>query len=92
MSRHLLTPRMKPLSSRRSTLLSVLDVGSSKVVCLIAKLLPAEPSEMLRGRTHRCKILGIGHQRANRVDDLGRVMRRDIGRHADGDAAGAVHQ
>lgn len=67
MSRHLLTPRMKPLSSRRSTLLSVLDVGSSKVVCLIAKLLPAEPSDMLRGRTHRCKILGIGHQRAQGI-------------------------
>ena len=67
MSRHLLTPRMKPLSSRRSTLLSVLDVGSSKVVCLIAKLLPAEPSDMLRGRTHRCKILGIGHQRSHGI-------------------------
>jgi hypothetical protein len=26
------------------------------------------------------------------VDDLGRIVRRDIGRHADGDAVGAVHQ
>ena len=67
MSRHLLTPRIKPLSSRRSTILSVLDVGTSKIVCLIAKLLPAEPSDLLRGRTHRCKILGIGHQRAQGI-------------------------
>ena len=67
MSRHLLTPRIKPLSSRRSTILSVLDVGTSKIVCLIAKLLPAEPSDLLKGRTHRCKILGIGHQRAQGI-------------------------
>jgi cell division protein FtsA len=67
MSRHLLTPRLRPLPNRRSTLLSVLDVGTSKVVCLIAKLLPAEASDTLRGRTHRCKILGIGHQRARGI-------------------------
>jgi len=58
------TPRMKPLSARKTTILSVLDVGTSKVACLIARLMPAEPSEMLRGRTHRCRILGIGHQRS----------------------------
>ena len=58
------TPRMKPLSARKTTILSVLDVGTSKVACLIARLMPAEPSDMLRGRTHRCRILGIGHQRS----------------------------
>ncbi|HUZ67510.1 MAG TPA: cell division protein FtsA [Beijerinckiaceae bacterium] len=57
-------PRMRPLSARRSAILSVLDVGTSKVVCLIARLMPAQPSEMLRGRTHRCRVLGIGHQRS----------------------------
>ncbi len=45
-------------------MLCVLDVGTSKIACLIAKLLPAEQSDMLRGRTHRCRILGIGHQRS----------------------------
>jgi hypothetical protein len=34
-----LTPRLKPLSSRKSATLSVLDIGTSKVVCLIAELL-----------------------------------------------------
>ena len=58
------TPRMKPLSARKTTILSVLDVGTSKVACLIARLMPADPSDMLRGRTHRCRILGIGHQRS----------------------------
>ncbi|HEY1735268.1 MAG TPA: cell division protein FtsA, partial [Methylovirgula sp.] len=51
-------------STRKSVLLSALDIGTSKVVCLIARLDPMDPSEALRGRTHRCRILGIGHQRA----------------------------
>ena len=59
-----LPPRMKPLSARKSAILSVLDIGTSKVVCLIARLLPMEQSDTLRGRTHRCRILGIGHQRS----------------------------
>ena len=60
-------PRMRPLSTRRSAILSVLDVGTSKIVCLIARLQPIEPSETLRGRTHRCRILGIGHQRSRGI-------------------------
>ena len=63
-SRNSFTPRMKPLPARKSAVLCVLDVGTSKVACLIAKLLPAEQSDLLRGRTHRCRILGIGHQRS----------------------------
>jgi cell division protein FtsA len=59
-----LTPRLKPLSSRKSATLSVLDIGTSKVVCLVAELLPTESSERLRGRTHLARILGIGHQRS----------------------------
>ncbi|MDP2355632.1 MAG: cell division protein FtsA [Beijerinckiaceae bacterium] len=58
------TPRMKPLSARRSAILCVLDVGTSKVACIIARLMPAEPSDLLRGRTHACRVLGIGHQRS----------------------------
>ena len=57
-------PRMRPLSVRKTAILSVLDIGTSKVACLIARLNPMDPSEMLRGRTHRCRILGIGHQRS----------------------------
>jgi cell division protein FtsA len=59
-----LTPRLKPLSPRRSALLSALDIGTSKIVCLVAKLEPAADSDVLKGRTHRARIIGIGHQRA----------------------------
>lgn len=59
-----LTPRLKPLGSRRSATLSVLDIGTSKIACLVAELLPAESLESLRGRTHLARIIGIGHQRS----------------------------
>ncbi len=61
------TPRMRPLSARKSAILSVLDVGTSKIACLIARLAPAESSGTLRGRTHHCRILGIGHQRSRGI-------------------------
>ncbi len=62
-----LPPRLPPVPAKKSTVLSVLDVGTSKIVCLVARLNPSEPSETLRGRTHRCRILGIGHQRSRGI-------------------------
>jgi cell division protein FtsA len=62
-----LTPRMRQIPPRKSAVLSVLDVGASKIVCLIARLTPAERPDSLRGRTHRCKVLGVGHQRSRGV-------------------------
>ncbi len=64
LSHHGLTPRLKPLSSRKSATLSVLDVGTNKVVCLVAELQPVDAIESLRGRTHLARIIGIGHQRS----------------------------
>ncbi len=67
MSFHPLTPRMRQIPPRKSAVLSILDVGGSKIVCLIARLTPMERSDSLRSRTHRCKVLGIGHQRSRGV-------------------------
>ncbi len=67
MSNRLMPRRMRPLSARRSAILCVLDIGTSKIACLIAKLNPAEASDTLPGRTHRCRILGIGHQRSRGI-------------------------
>ena len=64
---HPSAPHQADFATRKSSILCVLDVGSSKVVCLIARLIPAEPSDMLRGRTHRARILGIGHQRSRGI-------------------------
>jgi cell division protein FtsA len=61
------TPRMRQIPPRRSAVLAVIDLGGSKVVCMIARLTPMERAETLRGRTHRCKVLGLGHQRSRGV-------------------------
>ncbi|WP_435657850.1 cell division protein FtsA [Brucella pituitosa] len=54
-------------SGRKVRLLTVLDVGSSKVSCVIARLRPHESGALLPGRTHRMEVLGIGHQRSRGV-------------------------
>ena len=66
-SSHFGLPRLKPLSSKRSHVVSVLDIGSTKVVCMIGRLTPREESEILPGRTHDIEIIGIGHQRSRGI-------------------------
>src|SRR5690606_32238863 len=53
--------------AQRSGIMTVLDVGSSKVCCIIARLLPNENSRALAHRTHRIKVIGIGHQKSQGV-------------------------
>lgn len=65
-------------AGRRSGILTVLDVGSSKVCCIVAKLKPREDGKLLRGRSHRAQVIGIGHQKSQGVKsglviDLGRA-------------------
>ena len=62
--RHGITPKLRPLPPRKSALLCVLDIGTTKSACLVAKLEPMEPSRELAGRIHSCRVLGIGHQRS----------------------------
>ena len=66
-SSHFGLPRLKPLSSKRSHVVSVLDIGSTKVVCMIGRLTPREESQVLPGRTHNIEIIGIGHQRSRGI-------------------------
>lgn len=66
-SSHFGLPRLKPLSSKRSHVVSVLDIGSTKVVCMIGRLTPREETEVLPGRTHKVDVIGIGHQRSRGV-------------------------
>lgn len=66
-SSHFGLPRLKPLNSKRSHVVSVLDIGSTKVVCMIGKLTPRPESEILPGRTHSIEVIGIGHHRSRGV-------------------------
>jgi cell division protein FtsA len=64
---HGLAPKMKPLSPKRSALVAALDIGTSKIACLIARLKPRVQQEPLRRRPHAVEILGIGHTRARGI-------------------------
>ncbi len=61
---HGLAPKMKPISRRRSAIMCALDVGTSKVVCVVARLRP-RPQEILYRRSHAIEVLGIGHTQAH---------------------------
>src|SRR6201995_649098 len=53
-----LTPKTRPVSHKRTALVASLDIGTSKIACLIARLKPCAPSEALRGRSHAAELIG----------------------------------
>lgn len=55
------------VSPSRSSTVSVLDVGTSKVACIIARLKPAGEGELLAGRTHAIEVIGYGYQQSRGV-------------------------
>jgi cell division protein FtsA len=59
-----LTPKMKPLSPRRSAVVAAIDFGTSKIACMIARLKPQPPQETLRRRSHSIEVIGVGHTSA----------------------------
>jgi len=71
----------RPLSSRRSAIVTVLDVGSTKIACLIARLRPRDGGDVLTGRTHAIEVLGYGYQRARGLKS-GVVVDLDQAEHA----------
>jgi cell division protein FtsA len=62
-----LTPKMKPVSPKRSAVVAALDVGTSKIACLIARLRPRPPRDVLPRRTHEIEVFGIGHTGARGI-------------------------
>jgi len=58
---------MRPPSMKKPTVVSVLDIGTTKVCCLIAQLKPRDESRVLPGRTHKIEVLGFGHQRSRGI-------------------------
>jgi len=60
-----LTPKMKPVSPKRAAVVAGLDIGTSKVVCLIARLEPQAPQDVLRRRSHGVSLLAFAHTAAS---------------------------
>lgn len=74
-------PRMRPLPANRSVIVSVLDVGSSKICCLIARLIPTGETEAMPGRSHAIEVIGYGYQRSQGIKS-GVVVNLDQAEHA----------
>ena len=62
-----LTPKMKPVPPTRSAVVAALDIGTSKIACLIARLEPSPPQDVLRRRSHGVRVLGFGHTAARGI-------------------------
>jgi cell division protein FtsA len=56
-----LTPKMKPISPRRSALVAALDIGTSKIACIVARLRPHPPQQILTRRSHAVEVVGFAH-------------------------------
>src|SRR5580692_350187 len=52
------TPKTRPVSQKRTALVASLDIGTSKIACMIARLRPCPPNEALRGRSHAVELIG----------------------------------
>jgi cell division protein FtsA len=59
-----LTPKMRPIAPRKTALVAALDIGTSKIACLVARLRPHPPQQMLPRRSHAIEVIGFGHTRA----------------------------
>ena len=55
------TPKMKPMANNRATVVAGLDIGTSKIACLIGRLRPCQPRDALVGRSHAIDVIGISH-------------------------------
>jgi cell division protein FtsA len=56
-----LTPKMKPLPQKRAVLVAALDIGTSKIACLIGRLKPLPSQDVPRLRSHSVDVIGFGH-------------------------------
>ena len=44
------TPKTRPVDHKRTALVASLDVGTSKIACLIGRLKPRQPDDVDHGR------------------------------------------
>ncbi len=56
-----MTARLRPVQPGKTSLVTVLDVGSTKIACAIARLVPRPEGKALRDRTHIVEIIGFGY-------------------------------
>src|ERR1700759_4045924 len=50
--------KTRQMKQKRTALVASLDIGTSKIACMIARLKPCPPSDALRGRSHAVELIG----------------------------------
>src|SRR6201996_9119506 len=60
-------PKTRPMPHNRTALVASLDIGTSKIACMIARLKPCPPNEALRGRSHAAELIGYSQIRSHGV-------------------------
>jgi cell division protein FtsA len=60
------TPKTRPMQ-KRTALVASLDIGTSKIACMIARLRPCPPSDAFRGRTHAVELIGYSQIQSHGV-------------------------
>src|ERR1700759_3203114 len=53
------TPKMKPVAPKRTALIAAVDVGTDKIACLIARLKPRGPQQVLRRGSPAIDVIGL---------------------------------
>src|SRR5258707_1095925 len=61
------TPKTRPMPQKRTALVASLDIGTSKIACMIARLKPCPPSDALRGRSHAVELIGYSQIQSHGV-------------------------
>ena len=62
-----MTARLKPVQPGRTSLVAVLDIGSTKICCVIARLVPRAEGKSLKGRTHTVEVIGFGYGKSSGI-------------------------
>lgn len=55
------TARLRPVQPGKTTLVSVLDIGSTKICCIVARLVPRHEGKALKDRSHVVEVIGFGY-------------------------------
>ena len=56
-----LTARLRPVQPGKTSLVAVLDIGSTKMCCVVARLVPRAEGKALRDRSHVVEVIGFGY-------------------------------
>jgi len=55
------TARLRPVQPGKTTLVAVLDIGSTKICCVVARLAPRAEGKALKDRSHVVEVIGFGY-------------------------------